>query len=74
MTTEQKIRRFNTALIEYSKPLENNRFFPVINTEVLDTAEVIRSGEYCQESYRHHALALAAELRDATKAFLDAHK
>lgn len=74
MTTEQKIRRFGTALIEYSKPLENNRFFPVINTEVLDTAEVIRSGEYRQEAYRHHALALAAELRDATKAFLDAHK
>ena len=74
MTTEQKIRRFGTALIEYSKPLENDRFFPVINTEVLDTAEVIRSGEYREEAYRQNALVLAAELRDATQAFLNTHK
>ncbi len=71
MTLENKIRRFGTAVIEYGKPFENARFFPVINTEVLDTAEIIRSGAYREESYRAQALAVARELRDATQAFLD---
>ena len=74
MDQEQKIRRFQTALLEYKKPLDNRNFFPVINTEVIDTAEVIISGEYKDESYRKNALALAAELYDATKTFLDSHK
>lgn len=71
---EQKIRRFNTALFEYNKPIENDHFFPVINTEVLETAEIIISGEYREESYRQKALALALELRTATQNFLDSHK
>jgi len=74
MDLEQKVRRFRTALLEYSKPLENEHFFPVINTEVLETAEIIMSGEYREASYRKKALALAVELRSATQNFLDSHQ
>lgn len=74
MDLEQKIRRFGTAITEYSKPIENPNFYPVINTEVVDTAELIKSGAYHDEAYRTQALELAIQLRDATQAFLDAHK
>jgi guanylate kinase len=74
MDLEQKIRRFGTAVMEYSKPIENHNFYPVINTEVVDTAELIMSGAYRDEAYRIKALELALELRDTTQAFLDAHK
>lgn len=72
MDLEQKIRRFGTAIMEYSKPIENKNFYPVINTEVIDTAELIMSGAYREETYRAKALELAVELRDTTQAFLDA--
>jgi len=74
MDLEQKIRRFGTALIEFSKPFENARFHPVVNHEVVDTAKVIESGEYRTVEYREEALRVATELRDATRAFLDAHQ
>jgi guanylate kinase len=74
MDIEQKIRRFGTAVMEYSKPIENPSFYPVINTEVVDTAELIMSGAYRDEAYRAKALELAVDLRDITKAFLDAHE
>ena len=74
MSLEQKIRRFQTALVEYKKPIENPNFFPVINTEVLETAEIIMSGEYHENEYREKALALAVELHRATQSFLDSHK
>jgi len=73
MTLDSKIRRFKTALDEYSKPFENSRFYPVLNTEVVDTAELIRNGAYRDETYRQKALEVARELRDATQAFLDSH-
>lgn len=72
MDLEQKIRRFGTAVMEYSKPIDNRNFYPVINTEVVDTAELIISGAYRDEAYRTKALDLAIELRDTTQAFLDA--
>lgn len=74
MDLEQKIRRFTTAITEYNKPIENKNFYPVINTEVIETAEVIKSGAYKDAAYRENALKLAIELRDATQAFLDSHK
>ncbi|MDB5162609.1 MAG: guanylate kinase [Candidatus Saccharibacteria bacterium] len=74
MDLQQKIRRFKTALVEYQKPIENQNFYPVINTEVIDTAKIIESGEYREESYRQKALALAVELKAATQAFLDSHQ
>lgn len=74
MDLEQKIRRFGTALIEFAKPFENPRFNPVVNHEVLDTAEVIKSGEYRASEYRQNALRIAEELRVATQDFLDSHR
>jgi len=74
MNLDQKIRRFESALLEYNKPLENEHFYPVINTEVLEAAEIIESGAYHEAAYKQTALALAVELRDATQAFLDKHK
>jgi guanylate kinase len=74
MDLNQKIKRFTTAVLEYSKPIENRNFYPVVNTEVIDTAEVIMSGEYKNDAYRDHALQLTRELRDQTRAFLDAHR
>lgn len=74
MTIQEKIRRFETALVEYSKPLDNTYFFPVINTEVIDTAKIIQSGAYREESYRQKALELAINLRNATQLFIDSHK
>lgn len=74
MDLEQKIRRFGTAIKEYSKPIENRAFYPVINTEVVDTAELIISGAYREDAYREKALELAVQLRDTTQAFLDAQK
>jgi guanylate kinase len=73
MTVENKIRRFGTAVLEYSKPFENDRFFPVVNTEVIETAELIRSGSYRDDAYRQHALGVAKELQQATQQFLDDH-
>lgn len=70
MTPENKIKRFKTALVEYEKPFQNDRFYPVVNTEVVDVARVIESGAYRDPEYRQRALAIAAELRDATRAFL----
>ena len=73
MDLEQKIRRFGTALIEFTKPFENPRFHPVVNHEVVDTAEVIKSGDYRTPEYRSDALKIAEELRKATQQFLDSH-
>ena len=73
MDLAQKIKRFTTAVFEYSKPIENRNFFPVVNTEVIDTAEVIMSGEYRTDEYRNEALDLAKKLRDQTQEFLDSH-
>ncbi len=74
MNLEDKLRRFRSALIEFQKPATNPRFFPVVNTEVIDTAKIITSGAYREEKYRQAAFQLAVELRDATQAFLSAHE
>lgn len=71
MDFEQKIRRFKTAIIEYGKPLENDNFYPVVNTEAVDTAQLIMSGEYRDAAYREKALALAVKLRDTTQAYIN---
>ena len=60
--------------MEYGVVFENDRFHPVVNTEVIDTAEIIRSGEYKNPEYREYALKVAGELRSATQAFLDSNK
>ena len=73
MTPEKKIRRFQSALEEYDAVFRNERFYPVVNTEVVETAEVIQSKSYKDASYKQHALAVARKLREKTQAFLQAH-
>jgi guanylate kinase len=74
MNLPQKIQRFTTALFEYTRSIENSNFYPVVNTEVVDTAKIIMSGEYKNDEYRNNALELARELRDKTHIFLDEHR
>lgn len=70
MTLDNKLRRFKTALNEFAKPRENTQFYPVVNTEVLDVAQLLESGEYKKPSYRANATSVAEELRRATEQFL----
>jgi guanylate kinase len=70
MDPDEKTRRLNTAIFELDKIFENKRFFPVINTEVVDTYEVIRSGAYLEEPYMSESMDIARRLSRATKAFL----
>ena len=70
MTSENKLRRFKTAVIEYNKPFENRQFYPVVNTEVVEAARIIESGEYRTPEYRTYALGVAAQLREATQQYL----
>lgn len=73
MDLSEKIRRFKTALTEIAKPIEDERFHPVINTEVVDTAATIISDEYKQPEYRERALQVAYELLERTAQFLQEH-
>ena len=73
MTPENKIRRFQSALNEYSAVFRNARFYPVINTEVVETAEVIKSKSYKEADYKQNALTVAQALINETQAFLDTH-
>lgn len=70
MDTSEKIQRFRSALTEIEVLERNPRFHPVINTEVIDTAHAIITGEYKQARYRERALATAHELRDRTAQYL----
>jgi guanylate kinase len=70
MDMDEKIRRLSSALAEIKKPIENNRFHPVINTEVVDTAEVIEQGLYKSAEYRAEALIVAEGLLRRINAFL----
>jgi len=73
MTPENKIRRFQSDLNEYEAVFRNERFYPVINTEVVETAEVIKSKSYKVDDYRQNALAVAQKLINETQTFLDSH-
>lgn len=73
MDMTQKIRRLSSALIEFDKPFNNARFHPVVNTEVIDTAKLIKEGGYKEAAYRDRALQVTRELKEATQAFLDEH-
>jgi guanylate kinase len=70
MQHEEKIERLKSACVEIEVLLANPRFYPVINTEVVDTAALITSEAYKAEEYREHALAIAKEILEHTKAFL----
>lgn len=70
MDIDEKVRRLKSALGEIRKPIENPRFHPVINTEVVDTATFISSGEYTSPDYRSRALIVAEELLGSIEHFL----
>lgn len=70
MDFDEKVRRLSSALTEIKKPLQNPRFHPVINTEVVDTAELIANGHYTSAEYRTRALAIAEELLRRIELFL----
>jgi guanylate kinase len=70
MQAEEKVQRLRSAIDEINVLLSNPRFYPVVNTEVIDTADVIMSGEYKQESYRGYATETAKTILGRTAAFL----
>lgn len=73
MSLDEKIIRLKSAVSEIQKPIHNPRFHPVINTEVVDTAEIIATGHYTSAEYRANALAVAEELLRRTELFLADH-
>ena len=74
MQLEEKIERLVSACDEIQTLLNNPRFFPVINSEVVETAKLITSNEYKNETYRQQAIMVAEELLARTKTFLEENK
>jgi len=73
MDFDEKVNRLETAYSEIQRPLTNPRFHPVVNHEVIDTAELITSGKYKNPEYREGALKVARELLARTVSFLESH-
>lgn len=73
MDIEDKIERFKSALFEIDRLIHNDRFYAVINTEVVDTAGRMISGEYKTPEYQKNALLVAQELLEKTRQFLAIH-
>lgn len=74
MSLDEKVVRLKSAVSEMQKPIQNPRFHPVINTEVVDTAAIIASGQYTSPEYRSSALVVAKELLRRTELFLEDHR
>ena len=70
MQSEEKIQRLKSACAEIKVLIDNPRFLPVVNVEVVETAELIMSGEYRKDTYRASALATAKEILAQTEVFL----
>lgn len=73
MQLEEKIERLRSACVEIQTLIDNPRFYPVINNEVVDTAELITAGAYREDAYRVEALTTAKEILRRTKVFLEEH-
>ncbi len=74
MTLEKKLKRLGTAIIEFTKPIEQpENFVPVVNVDVKETADIIMSGDYMDPHYQARAFTLLSELQHATQDFLDQH-
>ena len=69
----QKISRFKSALLELERPIKNKNYHPVINDEVVETAKIIKSGEYLNEDYRNEAILVANEMKQKINMFLAQH-
>lgn len=74
MDIDEKIQRLNSAVKEIDVLLANPRFYPVINQEVVETAELISSAAYKNETYRQASLKTAREIRMRTLDFLATHE
>lgn len=73
MQLDEKIQRLRSACVEIEVLLNNPRFYPVVNQEVVETAELITRGGYKAEAYRNESLAIAREIYQKTKQFLELH-
>lgn len=73
MQLEEKTQRLRSACVEIATLFSNPSFYPVINTEVVDTAKLIASNAYKDQSYRDTALAVAKEILKNTEDFLALH-
>lgn len=74
MDQAEKLQRFRSALVEIEALIHNPRFYPVINTEVVDTAHAITTGAYKSPAYYDHALEVARELHQKTAEYLKEHQ
>lgn len=73
MDPQEKLRRFKTAQSEFAVLVSNPQFYPVLNTEVVDTARIIMSGEYKRPEYREASMKIAREIIERTTEFLAHH-
>lgn len=73
MQLDEKLQRLESACSEIEVLFNNSRFHPVVNTEVIDTAALIASGEYKTSEYRETSLKVARTILDRTVAFLEEH-
>lgn len=74
MDVEEKIQRLQSAVKEIGRLLENRRLFAVVNTEVVDTASLIISGEYKTEEYQKRSIVIARGLLEKTQQFLSIYE
>lgn len=72
MQQDEKTQRLKSACAEITVLLRNPRFYPVVNTEVIDTAAAIKSGAYRDDAYREQATDIARGILEKTMAYLDA--
>lgn len=70
MPIEEKIERFKSALFEIQRLLNNNRFYALINTEVVEMAELIESQSYKNDEYQREAKHTANELVEKIETFI----
>jgi guanylate kinase len=70
MASDDKLRRLASSVIEITTLLNNPRFYPVINNEVVETAELISSEAYKTDDYRQSSLQVARAILEHTQQFL----
>lgn len=74
MQLDEKFDRLQSAITEIEALINNPRFYPVINNEVIDTAELITTGEYRTDEYRQSAMVVANTLLERTTTYLAKNK
>lgn len=74
MDQEDKRRRLLSAVSEIEVMLANDRFYPVINTDVITTGEIIISQSYKEAMYRKNSIAVAQALLKETEEYLSQNR